>query len=213
MEAERIAEKQKSLQRSSLLKRRWEKAGLLYWPQEWWENRWRVDNRREWRQVSASHKCQGHHSGFDRPLAQHSTSALLSFAAVSKSAYLYQWEQRGWLCLSLLTSWWVFKKFREVSALNNMELIKNMKWRVSFKETRKLKGFLRKKIIEGYLQACPSKCDSLVMKGANLSKTQKLMRPEQWWPSNWINRGCETDITGTPYGRTCYSFSVCLFFV
>lgn len=100
MEAERIAEKQKSLQRSSLLKRRWEEAGLLYWPQEWWENRWRVDNRREWRQVSASHKCQGHHSGFDRPLAQHSTSALLSFAAVSKSAYLYQWEQRGWLCAS-----------------------------------------------------------------------------------------------------------------
>lgn len=38
------------------------------------------------------------------------------------------------------------------------------------------------------------------------SKTQELMRPGQWWPSNLVSRGHAAGISGTPGGRKCYSF-------
>lgn len=43
------------------------------------------------------------------------------------------------------------------------------------------------------------------------SKTQELMRPEQWWSSNLVSRGPTTNTSGTLCGRKCWRLSV--FFV
>lgn len=126
MEAESITEKKKSLQRSIHLKGRWEYGSWTFSSVPGVMRKLVESGQQKSTKTSISiSQMSGSAYGIGQAFGQ--TLYICSFiicCCVNNCRFVSVRAKRMSLCVSLLASWWVFKEFREASALNNIKIIK-----------------------------------------------------------------------------------------